>query len=463
MGEDAYARRMFRGVRGRVYGAVLFAAALCAVAVWAALDAHSMNGEVRDFQLVVGAFAVVFVVIAAELLARSLLRPVRELTRVAVALAAGEHSARVRETGDDEIGDLGRTLDRMAARLGARIDAMTAEEVRLRTILDAMMEAVFVTDREGRIVVTNAALTALAGAPVEGRTAVEAIRSSELHDAIARALRGVPSSVEIETQLGTESRILATQVAPLPQGVGVVAVMHDVTDLKLADTVRRDFVANASHELRTPLTAIRGFAETLANGAISDVNAAPRFVGRILEHSVRLQRLVDDLMELSRAEAPDATFVLEPVDVTFAVQKALRGLEASAQAKRIKLSAEHQAGPLRVVADESAIDHVLVNLIDNAIKYTPEDGSVVVRSRREGESVMLEVVDTGPGIPGAHLSRIFERFYRVEPGRSREVGGTGLGLAIVKHLVQRMGGEVSVESRVSAGSTFRVKLRKADA
>src|SRR5262249_9674425 len=162
---------------------------------------------------------------------------------------------------------------------------------------DAMVEGVFVTDRDGRIVMTNEALVRLAGANVEGRSPVEAIRSAELHDAVTNALHGVESSVQIETRLGPSPRILAVQIAPLPGRAGVVAVLHDVTELKLADPVRRDFVANASHELRTPLTAIRGFAETLLDGAASDPALAKRFLGRILEHAVRLSRLVDDLLE----------------------------------------------------------------------------------------------------------------------------------------------------------------------
>jgi two-component system phosphate regulon sensor histidine kinase PhoR len=298
---------------------------------------------------------------------------------------------------------------------------------------------------------------------VEGRTAVEAIRSAELHEAVEGALRGESSSVTLEIRVGVESRMLAAQVAPLPARSGVVAVLHDVTELKLADTVRRDFVANASHELRTPLTAIRGFAETLADGAIGDPVLAKRFLGRILEHAVRLQRLVDDLLELSRAESPDVAFTLGPVDVGVAISRALRGLERNAADKRITLSAEGlDDAPLFVEADAVALDHVLVNLVDNGVKYTPDGGRVTVHlDTNPEEGVVIEVSDTGGGIAPQNLPRIFERFYRVDSGRAREVGGTGLGLAIVKHLVQRMGGEVGVESRLGRGTTFRVQLRRA--
>ncbi len=455
-------------MRARVYFTVAAVAALLVGAAWLILGpiSHSLHhdaAQLVSYGVAVGAFAILLGVVVSEALIRSLEAPVRDLQRVVTALAAGDQSARIRNVEDDELGELSRTVDRMATQIGARLDAMSAEEAQLRTILDSMVEAVFVTDPEGRIILTNAALQRLAGARVEGRTAVEAIRSPELHDAVALALRGVESSVQIETRMATESRVLAAHISPLPQGSGVVTVLHDVTDLKLADTVRRDFVANASHELRTPLTAIRGFAETLAGG-VQDPVLVSRFVGRILEHSVRMQRLVDDLMQLSRAEAPDETFVVEPIDLSTAVARALRSVEAAAAKKRIKLQTDQAIAGVRVLADERALDHVLINLADNGVKYTPEEGSVTVRLRAAEDGwVYIEVADTGGGIAAPHLSRIFERFYRVDPGRSRDVGGTGLGLAIVKHLTQRMGGEVSVESSLGVGTVFRVKLRVARA
>jgi len=410
----------------------------------------------------VGLAALLLAWLLSELLTRALVRPLAELGRAADALATGESSVRVRSPRKDELGLVARSFDRMADAIDARIARLSAEEAQLRTILDAMVEGVLVTDREGRIRLTNAALQKLAGR-VEGRTAVEAIRSAELHEAVEGALRGEASSVTLEIRVGVESRMLAAQVAPLPARSGVVAVLHDVTELKLADTVRRDFVANASHELRTPLTAIRGFAETLADGAIGDPVLAKRFLGRILEHAVRLQRLVDDLLELSRAESPDVAFALGSVDVGVAVSRALRGLERNAAEKQITLSAEGlDDSPCFVEADAVALDHVLVNLVDNGVKYTPAGGRVTVHvDTTSKDGVVIEVADTGGGIAPQNLPRIFERFYRVDSGRAREVGGTGLGLAIVKHLVQRMGGEVGVESRLGRGTTFRVQLQRA--
>jgi two-component system phosphate regulon sensor histidine kinase PhoR len=258
-------------------------------------------------------------------------------------------------------------------------------------------------------------------------------------------------------------RSIRAQVAPLPKRQGVVAVLHDVTQLKRADAIRRDFVANASHELRTPLTSIRGFAETLLDGALSDERTAQRFVGHIGENARRLERLVEDLLELSRAESPDSRMELGRVDASALAAQLVAGVEQRALEKRLALTLE--AEPAIASADARALDQVLLNLVDNALKYTPEGGHVALRVKNVVASggpqearVLIEVQDDGPGIPAAHLDRIYERFYRVDKGRSREQGGTGLGLSIVKHLVQRMGGEVSVESRVGHGSVFRVSL-----
>lgn len=456
---------MLSRLRGRIYFTVALVAVLFVGAgslLYAALSqpqsSHAL--EFDGFAVVVVVFALALSVVVTESLVRRLNGSIEETRRAVLGLGAGDITTRARVLEGDELGELARAFNETANTLAQKLETMSAEEAQLRTILDAMVEAVFVTDREGRIVLSNAALQRLAGSRVDGRSAVEAIRSPELHDAVALALRGVESSVQIETRLLNEPRMLAAHVSPLPQGSGVVSVLHDVTDLKLADTVRRDFVANASHELRTPLTAIRGFAETLANGGVQDPQLVIRFVGRILEHSVRLQRLVDDLMQLSRAEAPDETFALEGIDLVSAIARATRGLEAAAAQKRIKMHVEHEATGISVLADERAIDHVLVNLIDNAVKYTGEEGDVTVRTRVADEHVLIEVSDTGSGIAAAHLPRIFERFYRVDPGRSRDAGGTGLGLAIVKHLTQRMGGVVSVDSRIGQGTTFRVKLKR---
>lgn len=414
--------------------------------------------SMRELLLVGGIMAIVIAVLITIALSRTMVEPMRRLTRAAHELARGDLSVRLHSQRNDELGTLARALDRMANELAERMRTLRAEEARLRTMLDAMVEAVFVTDRQGLIVLTNAALDRLVGGDARGRTAVEAIRSPELHQAVQSARKGEPMAVELQVPKGAEPRILAAQVAPLPEQAGVVAVLHDVTDLKRADRIRRDFVANASHELRTPLTAVRGYAETLRDGALSDPETARRFVDMIHKHTLRLQRLVDDLLALSRAEAPELAYDLQPVDAADVVTDVVRSLESAAEEKAIGLSTDLPADLPAALASAAALDEILVNLVDNAIKYTPAGGSVTVAAFHDDGRVRLEVRDTGPGIPAASLGRIFERFYRVDQGRSRELGGTGLGLSIVKHLAQRMGADVGVESHLGEGSTFRVTL-----
>jgi two-component system phosphate regulon sensor histidine kinase PhoR len=266
--------------------------------------------------------------------------------------------------------------------------------------------------------------------------------------------------VEVEIKLDDVVRAFSGHVAPLQEGAGVVAVLHDVSRLRETDRLRRDFVANASHELRTPLTAIRGFAETLRDGAIDDPSAARRFLDVILRHTLRLQALVGDLTALSRAESPDQTLELEPVDVAAATVEVVRGLQSKAEQRHVQLIFEPPDEALLVEANGRALDQVLINLVDNAIKYTPEGTSVRVRTKATRSAVMLEVNNPGPPIAPQHLERVFERFYRVDEGRSRDVGGTGLGLSIVKHLCMQMGAEVRARSTAEEGTTFSVHLRR---
>jgi len=423
----------------------------------AAVD--EVRQSLRELVLVGGGLALLLAVFLTLVLSRTIVEPVQDLTQIARALAAGDLSVRSRSERRDEIGTLGRTLDLMAEQLRERIGAVRVEEARLRAVLDGMVEAVFVTDRAGRIVLHNESLARLVGHDVTGRTAVEAIRSAELLESVWAGLDGGENEVEIEVRVGDEERHLSVQVAPLPERAGVVAVVHDVTALKQTDRVRRDFVANASHELRTPLTAIRGYAETLRDGGLGDPSMAQRFLETILRHTRRLQRLVDDLLALSRAESPDEPLPLAPVDLAASAQDVVRGLQGQADAKGIDIAMEASPDVPAVQTNDWAIDQILVNLVDNALKYCPEGSTVRVRVRHTPcRDVVLEVVDDGPGIPASELDRIFERFYRVEKGRSRQVGGTGLGLSIVKHLAQRLALDVDVDSTVDEGTTFRLRF-----
>ncbi len=429
---------------------------LAAVAIALGVGAFAA-GRVTDGVIAAGGVAFVLVLALSYGFWRAVSRPLQEIGVTSEKLAQGDLSVRVRSRRTDEIGALGRAIDRMAEELDERMATERLQGARSRAILDAMVEAVLVIDPDGRIVTANAAMLRLAGDDAIGRTVIEAIRSPELLEAVRLAGDGAEQRLRFELAGDRHVQSFAATVSPLPDDEGVVAVLHDVTELQRTDDVRRDFVANASHELRTPLTSIRGFAETLADGAIEDGDVAPRFVKGILDNAARMQALVDDLVDLSRAESPDAHFEPERIDVGRAARHVVEGLEARAHARRITTVVEG-ASPTYAMCDGGALDQVLVNLVDNAIKYTPEGGKVTVKHCTRDDRAVIEVADDGPGIAAQHLPRIFERFYRVDAGRARKQGGTGLGLAIVKHLVQRMHGEITAESRLGRGTRFLVRL-----
>ncbi len=420
----------------------------------------SDDAGLTDVLLRAGAVGLVVCAGLAWLFARWIGEPVEEMERVAKRLAGGQLEGRVRSERKDAIGALGHAIDDMADQLAERIESGNAETARLRTIVDAMVEAVLVTDDKGTIVMSNAALVALVGRDPEGNTVLAALRSPELGEAITRAGRGETTRVAFDLRTARGDRSLSAQVAALPKGAGVITVVHDVTDVKRADSVRRDFAANASHELRTPLTSIRGFAETLLDGAMEDPVIAKRFAQNIVDNAVRLQRIVDDLLELSRAESPDVEIALEPVSALEVATKVVRALEGRANEKGTQVSVSGASETAWCLAEPRALDHVLMNLVENAIKYSPAAARVMVGVDPHDDRVRIRVKDDGPGIAPHHVARIFERFYRVDPGRSRAQGGTGLGLSIVKHLVTRMEGDVSVESKLGEGTTFTVTLAR---
>ncbi len=424
---------------------------------------EEMRATIRELLVVGGVMALLIALLLTAVLGRTLVEPARDLTRVASALAGGDLTVRTHSRRNDELGEIGRALDRMAETLAERIALAREEQDRLRTILNSMVEAVFVTDSLGRIVQTNQALGQLVDGDPRGRTVMEAIASKKLHSAVRLARRGArPAHVELKIKVGGEKRSFSAQVAPLPEQAGVIAVLHDVTSLKQLDRIRRDFVANASHELRTPLTAIRGFSETLRDGALDDPQAAKRFVEVIIRHTLRLQALVDDLAALSKAESPDQELELTAVGVEKVIGEVVGGLTSKASERDIQLVFEPAQQCPPAMANERGLDQVLINLVDNAIKYSPQGSIVRVRVASTPGTVAIEVHNPGPPIKPKHQKRLFERFYRVDKGRSRDEGGTGLGLAIVKHLCTSMNGTVSVESTKEKGTVFRVVLPRAD-
>ena len=416
--------------------------------------------------LLAAAIALLISVPLAYRVANSHARRVRELAEVASRIGAGGAAPRARELPADELGRLGAALNTMAGELRERLQALERERDERERILAHMSDGVALIDADGRLVHANQSLAGILGAtlaPAAGTPFQEFARSPELVD-LVRAARSGRQPLELELRLWTPRhrrvRITATRLRGEEDG-SVSLVLHDITEVERLNQVRQDFVANVSHELKTPLTSVRGYAETLLDGGLEDVEHRESFVRTIREQSIRLESLVDDLLSLADLERPDMRLRREPFDLREAVERQIAILRARAEQASLTIDLE-PGPPAPVLADRLRIDQVIANLLDNAIKYT-EWGGVRVRLGRAGTRVSCEVEDTGSGIPAEDVPRIFERFYRVDKARSREKGGTGLGLAIVRHILALHGGRISVESVVGRGSTFRFDLPPAPA
>ncbi len=390
---------------------------------------------------------------------------VGELTDAAHRMTKGDLQIRTRLSSDDELSELGQALDLLAGSLATTLGELRAERDLQRRILEAMHEGVVVVDRDGHIMLMNPALrsTLLLGADAIGKLLIETVRHSELATLVDRA-REAPDDPPVEIELpGLKPRRLLVHAAPLSgDDEGLLLVFVDVTELRRLESLRRDFVANASHELRTPIAAVRSATETLQSGALDDPPAAIRFLDIIDRNAQRLQSLLEDMLELSKLESNEFKLKRERVELQRVVPIVLALFRERAEKRGVRLTAELSPDLPPVEGDPRALEHVLSNLVDNAVKYGPSGTRILVSAVGEEGRVRLVVSDTGPGIPAEHLPRVFERFYRVDAGRSRELGGTGLGLSIVKHMVEAMGGKVTVESAVGKGSTFVVSLQQMD-
>jgi len=395
-------------------------------------------------------------------------KPLRDMAHAAARIGHGGSKSKIPVVSNDEIGMLAGVLNDMSERIEDQVQHLSAEKQRLDTILSSMGEGIMVTAPDGVITLVNPAFRRLFSIPgsVEGKKLVEISRHPDLLEAFNDLGKPDVNDLVREISIQPNDITLLTHWVPLDvDGVrqGVVAVFHDISDLKSAENMRRDFVANVSHELRTPVTIIKGYAETLLDGILeSDPARALRFVEIISSHSERLTNLINDILTLSSLETKEALLELNPIDVSGTIGKACMLLQERAIQKNIAIINESAVGALpRVMADQGRLEQVMVNLLENAIKYTPEGGSVRFSAEDDGDFVRVSVADTGIGIPFKDLPRIFERFYRVDEARTREQGGTGLGLAIVKHIVQLHGGTVSVTSEPGQGSILSFTVKKA--
>ncbi|MDA0660133.1 MAG: ATP-binding protein [Planctomycetota bacterium] len=421
-----------------------------------------MYGSRRNLGILTVGLGLFVAAVVFSLLERRL-APLKVLTATAAQTARGEMVEVLQLNTANELEDMAHSLNELQGKLTRGAQELYVSGLRQETVLSAMMDGVIAVDRDKTILFVNSAvsqLLELPAAPRVGRPLLESVRVHGIHQLISRALAsGASQQTEIQLDAAVP-HVLSLHVTCMPgtPSPGVVIVLHDVTDVRRLERLRQDFVANVSHELKTPLSSIKAYAETLRTGAIHDQANCMKFLLRIEEHADRLDALIVDLLRLARIESGEKSFEIQCVNVRSLVHHRVADHQALAHSKQIELSVTDGDPLLHVRADEEGFRQILDNLIDNAIKYTSEHGKVTLRWFCTEAMVSIEVEDTGIGISPEDQKRVFERFYRVDKARSRDVGGTGLGLAIVKHVAQFFGGQAYVHSEVRVGSTFGVRL-----
>lgn len=437
-----------------------------------AADMATIQGETAALQsriFITAGFVTCIAVLLTYLVVARIVRPIVSLTAAARSLANGDPVPQVDIPNRDEIGVLAEAFNSMSRQLTDRIRELQGKTQelqensdRLSTVLAGMIEGVIAVDRSEKILFANRAarpLFDLSNEEIIGRPLWEVIRNKTVHDVVRATLAGrQKQSVEFEVPRSQSvMAMLATRMPGTPCP-GVVLVTHDVTELRRLENLRHEFVSNVSHELKTPLTAIQTFTETLLDGAMNDPVHFRSFLERISEQGERLHTLILDLLSLAKIESGQEVFDLAPLAVNPLITQCIEEYRTVAEAKSLRLIADPPNQSFEVEAESEGLRYILNNLIDNALKYTTEGGQVTVRWFAEAGNAVIEVEDTGVGIASEHQQRIFERFYRVDKARSREMGGTGLGLSIVKHLAQVFLGSVGISSQIGKGSTFTVRL-----
>ncbi len=431
------------------------------------LEINVISDNLKRLLFLALLFAFLFTIIIGSIAFIFVSKPITEISSVAQEIARGNYAKRVSITTNDEIGDLSKAINYMSEQINTKMEEIVSSKSRFEAVLLSMYEGTMVVDKNGSIILMNQVLKKIFHVDKDpiGQKPLEIIRNIEIEEIVGNVLKSKEciASQEI-TILAPNERTLQVYAAPVLRGKeldGAVLVFHEITKLRHLENVRKDFVANASHEIRTPLTSIKGYAETLLEGAIDDKKNAKDFLQIISTDSNRLVQLVDDLLDLSRIESDKLNLNFSPHSIKSIVERVLVGLEKQASNREITLKKDIPENISEVSIDDASIAQVLLNLIENGIKYNKKGGSITISAKEDGNFVRVDVSDTGIGIPEEDLPRIFERFYRVDKARSRELGGTGLGLSIVKHIIQAHNGEVSVVSELEKSSTFSFTLPKA--
>ncbi len=410
-------------------------------------------------------FAIALAVILGLVIAHQMMKPVNGMISISRLFASGDFSRRIVSMPKDELGQLAVTLNKMAGDIEGKIKEIQNQNQHMSAIFNSMVEGVIVIDKTGRVVSINPTVEKIFGisrSGVEGRYFLEVIRNNDMAEVIAKSLKtGESLSGEVNLLMPIRKifQISASPVFENSQVSGCLIVIHDVTEIRKLETMRRDFVANVSHELKTPLTSIKGFVETLLDGAIDDKENSRQFLSIIQHHTDRLSSLIDDLLALSHIESKEVALEKEKFKLRDHVDEIALGFKTQLKKRSILIRNEIPSD-LSIDADRARMGQVLINIIDNAIKFNKEKGFVSIAAREEGDNIEVIIEDSGIGIPENDVPRIFERFYRVDKARSRELGGTGLGLSIVKHIIDLHGGTIRVESVEGLGSKFRITLPK---
>lgn len=424
------------------------------------------TNRLKDILIAVFIFTILAAIVMSFIVSLFILGPIKEMTNVTRLIAKGDLTKRIASSRNDEIGDLARSFNNMSEQIRLRIAEALTNNSKMEAVFQSMFEGVIVIDEHRKILLMNKAIKDLLGIKedVLGKTPLEVIRNNNIQEIVEKVLAiKKPLDAKEVGLFSPLDKVLLVNAVPVGyegKPAGAVLVFHDITKLRQLENIRREFIANISHELRTPAANIKGYAETLLDGALNDKENAVEFLKIIYSESGRLEKLITDILGLSKIESEKFKMSLKKHSIKNIAETVSAEFGPRIKEKDLQMKINIADNLPEVFVDDYYIRQVFSNLIDNAIKYTDPKGSINITAHDKGKLVQVDVLDTGIGIPEQDIPRIFERFYRVDKARSRELGGTGLGLAIVKHIVQAHNGEVWVTSTAGKGSTFSFTIPK---